>query len=109
MEVGTKIKTKNCCWTLQRELDTKTLWSSDYYCSDGDSVGLIISKIGDNLEINCFSGIGASSVYIDSLDFGVFKCVPNEIEDLDFNESFEIQSCKIADYLCSKFCEKVKS
>ena len=81
------------------------LWVSNYYSSDGDGVELYIQKDKGGFELNCFSGIPASKIFIDSVDFGVFQYAPNKIDDLDFSESFDIQCVKIADYLCGKFCE----
>jgi len=81
------------------------LWLSNYYSSDGDGVKLYIQKDKDGFELNCFSGIPASKIFIDSVDFDVFQYYPNKIDDFDFNESFDVQCIKIADYLCGKFCE----
>jgi hypothetical protein len=81
------------------------LWVSNYYSSDGDGVELYIQKDKGGFELNCFSGIPASKIFIDSVDFNVFCYYPNKIGDLNFEESYDIQCIKIADYICGKFCE----
>jgi len=93
-------------WRLKEVLKDKIeLWISDFYCSDGDGVDLYIEN-KEGFELSCFSGIGSSKIYIDKVDFGVFNYSPNKISVLDFNEPFNIQCVKIADYLCDKFCEQ---
>lgn len=94
-------------WKLIKDLPEYELWGSSYHSSDGDGVELYIQKDGGGFELSCFSGIGSSKIYIDVIDFGVFNYAPNRIEELDYNEPFNIQCLKIADYLCSKFCEKL--
>lgn len=80
-------------------------WVSGFFCSDGDGIELFIETDESGFELSCFSGIGSSKIYIDQIDMGIFNYVPNKIESLDFNEPFNIRCLKIADYLCSKFCE----
>ena len=92
-------------WWYDRDLPKYQLWYADYYCSDGDGVELYIEKDGGGFELECFSGIPASHIFIDNVDFGVFQYPPNKIEEIDFREPFEQQCCRIADYLCRKFCE----
>lgn len=96
-------------WVFEKIISSNyELWVSNYYSSDGDGVRLYIQKDKEGFELNCFSGIPASKIFIDSVDFGVFQYAPNKIDDLDFTESFDVQCIKIADYLCNKFCEYVK-
>lgn len=97
------ITINNKIWSLREELPNCTLWTADYFCSDGDSIELYIEK--DSFELHCFSGIGCSKIIIDRIDFGVFHYTPNKIANLDFNEPFDVQCIKIADYFCNKFCE----
>ena len=80
----------------EKNIPKHTLWYSNYYCSDGDGIGLYIERDKGGFSLNCFSGIPASEIYIDEVDFGVFqdKC------NLDHREPFEKQCCQIADYLC---------
>ena len=92
-------------WWFSKELPKYNLWYADYYCSDGDGVELYIEKDGGGFQLECFSGIPASHIYIDNVDFGVFQYAPNKIEDLDFREPVELQCIRIADFLCRKFCE----
>lgn len=92
-------------WWFAKELLEHNIWYSNYYCSDGDGVELYIEKDNGGFTLNCFSGIPASSIYMDNVDFGVFQYAPNKIEELDFRESFEQQCIRIADFLCRKFCE----
>ena len=86
----------------KRGASDKTVWTSNYICSDGDYAEMLI---GDgSFELHCFSGIPASHIYVDDVDFGVFQCAPNKVDGLDFREPFENQCARIADHLCSKFC-----
>jgi hypothetical protein len=87
--------------------ESHELWVSDFYSSDGDGIRLYIQKDKGGFSLYCFSGIPASNIFIDGVDFGVFNYSPNKIDDLDFNESFETQCVKIADYLCGKFCKYI--
>jgi hypothetical protein len=80
-------------------------WISNYYLSDGDHVRLYIQEDKRVFELYCFSGIPASNIFIDSVDFSVFQHDPNKVDDLDFSESFHIQCIKIADYMCRKLCK----
>ena len=91
-------------WRLSGEVPKYTIWVADYWCSDGDGVELYIEKDEGGFELECFSGIPASKIYIDEVDFNVFQYAPNKIEELDFREPFELQCIRIADYLCQKFC-----
>jgi len=92
-------------WRFEKDLPEHELWYSNYFCSDGDGVQLYIEKDKGGFELECFSGIPASKIYVDEVDFGVFQYAPNKIEELDFKEPFEYQCIRIADYLCRKFCE----
>jgi hypothetical protein len=78
------------------DIPKHTLWHANYWCSDGDGVELYIDRDNEGFSLHCFSGIPASEINIDSVDFGVFqdKC------GLDHRTPFELQCCKIADYLC---------
>ena len=91
---------------VYKDLPQHQLWLSSYYCSDGDGVELYIEK--DGFELECFSGIPGSKIYIDEVDFGVFQCEPNKVDGLDFREPFEQSCIRIADYICGKFCEYKK-
>lgn len=94
-------------WKFIKDFPEHELWGSSYFSSDGDGIELYIEKDNGGLELSCFSGIGASKIYIDSMDFGVFQYAPNKIKSLDFEEPFNVQCLKIAEYLCSIFCEKL--
>ena len=94
-------------WWFAKDLPKHQLWHSNYFCSDGDGVELYIEKDNGGFELVCFSGISASKIFIDDVDFEVFKYAPNKIETLDFNESFEMSCLKIADHLCRIFCEYI--
>lgn len=94
-------------WWFAEESPEHQLWYSNYYCSDGDGVSLYIAKDLGGFKLECFSGIPASKIYIDEVDFGVFQYKPNKIEGLDFREPFENKCVKIADYICRKFCEYI--
>lgn len=78
------------------------LYDSGWQCQDGDMAELYIEKDNTGFDLECFSGIPASSIHVDSVDFITFK---ESVESLDFKEPFEKQCFKIANYLCSLFCE----
>lgn len=99
MNIGKEYVINGRRWWLAKD-DAKnipkyTIWHSNYWCSDGDGVELYIERDGGGFSLECFSGIPASEIYIDQIDFGVFKKC-----ELDYKEPFELQCCKIADYLC---------
>lgn len=79
-------------------------YTSSWWCSDGDGASLYIEDDNMGFTLECFSGIPASTIYIDTIDFGVFyeKAGMNFTKD---SLSFETQCFMIADYLCSLFCE----
>lgn len=89
-------------WSLQKEITELQLWSSHYYCPDGDAVELYISNDKSHFELLCFSGIGISKIIIHDLDFSSLQ---DKVKDLNFKESFEEQCIRIADYFCNLFCE----
>lgn len=96
-----------------RSVDPKCsadLWCSNWWCSDGDGVALYIEKDKSGFELNCFSGIPASKIFIDIVDFATLWrktgtiYLDNPIKSIG-TYSFEEQCIIIADYLCSLFCE----
>ncbi len=102
------IKVDNREWIFRGDGKNCTQWSSSWFCSDGDGVSLYIDNKENNISIgfqlNCFSGIPASQIYIDNVDFGTMwkkakQDIPIGIYD------YEEQCVIIADYLCSLFCE----
>lgn len=113
-------------WTLRSDLEKITHWTADWYCSDGDGIELYIEKDKSGFELSCFSGIPASKIWIDSIDFHPIwrkVCedknydigfsivekplqIPPVIDDSKFfKKTFEEQSVILADWFCSKFCE----
>jgi len=79
-------------------------WTSNWTSQDGDCVRLSIEESSGALQ--CFSGIpGSSSIYIDIVDAPYWVTWVPEIEH---RESVELTIIKIADYLCSLFCEYIK-
>lgn len=95
-------------WTKTRETRFIIQLSSNWISQDGDCVGLYIEKNGAGFDLRCFSGIPASSIYIDILDFGTlwYKICLVHPETLGITTySYEYQCIIIADYLCSLFCE----
>jgi len=97
-------------WTLRNELSGCQLWTSQWWCSDGDGVELYIGDNKAGFELNCFSGIPGSKIYIDSIDFGVLwnKAHINldEVKKIQ-NYTYTQQCIMLADWLCSLFCEWV--
>lgn len=90
-------------WILSKQSLQWQLWSTDYWCPDGDGVELYIRNDKSCFELSCFSGIGASNIVIYEMDFTYFQ---DKVENLDFKEPFEVQCCKIADYFCQLFSER---
>ena len=76
------------------------LWNADYWCPDGDGIELYIGK--EHFELSCFSGIGASVIKMDSIEFPYMQ---DKVKELDFREPFEMQCVKIADFFCQILCE----
>lgn len=95
---------------MQRPLDSDEYehWTSPWQCSDGDNVTLYIHKDSErekSFNLYCFSGIPASNIFIDYVDFGVMweKATQGKLEFSDYTAT---QRCIIiADYLCSLFCK----
>jgi hypothetical protein len=97
----------NRVWTKVQETYNVTVWTTMWWCADGDGVSLYINKDESGFELSCFSGIPASSINIDSVDFGTMwdKARSYLVLKSINNYSFESQCVHIADYLCSLFCE----
>ncbi len=90
--------------TALGQATVKIFNSNNWICPDGDSASMKIEKDGGGLSVMCISGIPASSIFIDSVDFGMFwdKAGLSKIEKDDYDN----QCFAIADYICSLFCEK---
>lgn len=80
------------------------LYDLDWLCSDGDSAQLSFKKSVETpergtreLQIKCFSGIGASWITIDEMDFGVFTH-----QGVEWNTDFEQMALNISNFLCKK-------
>ena len=86
-------------WNKHNETKKIEIYGSNWICPDGDNVNLYIYRDESGLQLNCFSGIPGSNIYINEIDFNRF--------DIDFNKSFKEQCFDISDYLCSLLCEKV--
>lgn len=106
------IETSGKIWTLRSDLENITHWSSDWCCSDGDSVELYVEKDKSGFELRCFSGIPGSKIWVDSIDFNTLwlkVCQDKNYTSISniefFKKTFEEQSIILADWLCSKFCE----
>lgn len=82
---------------------------SHWLCNDNDCVELYIDDVESEHDggftLECFSGIPASSIHIDTVDFShiqYIKGFPKEgFWELDY-----VRKClTVADWLCEKFCE----
>jgi len=96
-------------WVMRNDLKEHQLWTSQWWCDDGDGVELYIEKDKGGFELNCFSGIPASKIYIDIVDFGVmwrkaFSDLMHEVEPIQ-NYTYVQQCIMLSDWLCSIFCE----
>lgn len=99
--------TNNRTWTMRKESKEYQFWTSQYFCSDGDGIELYIENNNSGFKLSCFSGIPASEIYIDVVDFGVLwnKAFKNFDDIKISNYSFDVQCIMLADWLCSLFCE----
>lgn len=94
-------------WELIKSKDNIAFYNSTkWLCEDGDyAVMYIINPDKDNTEVEVkielyfLSGIEASSFIVNSLDFGYFY------RKLHINGKDKDRYLKIADYICSLFCE----
>lgn len=84
-----------------RPTNARKWYSGNWISSDGDGVTLCILEEDQEFELYCFSGISASWIIINSLDFSCFPTI-------EHSASFEDQCFQIADQLCEKFCEPYK-
>ena len=91
-------------WTLRQELPTCYHWIANYYCSDGDGVELYIDKDKNSFDLSCFSGIPASSIHIDEVDFQAIWMLAKYKEPIG-NYPFAEKCIMLADYFCRLFCE----
>ena len=92
-------------WTSRRpDLKNDYLYTSEWWCDDGDGVELYIKKDEGGFELHCFSGIPSSSIFIDVCDFGTMWRKAKK--PLPIRTYSYVQQCIIiADYLCGIFCE----
>lgn len=82
-------------------------WSAKYYClNDGDGINLYIENEEGNkgFTLECFSGIPASFIYLNEIDFRTFWEKAG-LDKLIEPPCYELQCIMIADYLCRIFCE----
>lgn len=93
-------------WFMQTDLTDLQEWSSRWVCGDGDVAELYILKNKDGFTLNCFSGIPASDINVDQVDFGVlWNKAFDETDNKHIQNYSHIQKClMIADWLCSIFC-----
>lgn len=96
-------------WTLRKELPTCDHWIADYSCSDGDGISLYVDKdsfgkLKSSFELSCFSGIQASTIHIDEVDFeAVWDKAGYKVPIGSF--AFAEKCIMLADYFCRLFCE----
>lgn len=87
-------------WNFVKRVNEYQVWTSDYWCPDGDGVLLYIGDM--YFELSCFSGIGSSVIKMQDIDFAYMQ---DKVKDLDLRAPFEIQAIKVADYFCRIFCQ----
>jgi len=91
-------------WVVMNDLKEHQLWTSPWLCDDGDRVELYAEKDKGGFELNCFSGIPASRIYIDVIDFDtLWHKAFREVEPIQ-NYTHVQQCIMLADWLCSIFC-----
>ena len=84
-----------------------TLWTSSYYSADGDSVNCYIDSVGKGFQLQCFSGIPASYISIDLLDYESIWRNIKLVDKSMYKCSFLEQTLIIANHFCSIHCEYV--
>ena len=92
---------------LEIHSDKAEHWTSNWWCDDGDGVTLYIHKDSErekSFNLYCFSGIPASNIFVDFVDFGTMwrKATENKLEFSDYTATQ--RAIIIADYLCNLFC-----
>ncbi len=92
-------------WSWRKDLKDSYLWEANWVSLDGDGIRLYIQKDETGFSLECFSGIPASSINIDSIDYGSLWSKMNVVEPIS-DYSYIQQSVIIANYLCEQFCEK---
>lgn len=101
-------------WFLRDDIIGFQIWGcKSWWCEDGDGITLYVEKctqIGE-IKLQCFSGIPASDVSIGNIDFDTLWRLIKKTTDYKNIETMGnytyIQQCLIiADYLCSRFCNK---
>jgi hypothetical protein len=90
-------------WIMRNDLKEHQLWTSQWWCDDGDGVELYIEKDKSGFELNCFSGMPASKIYIDVVDFGMLWHKAFKVNTIK-NYTFDQQCIILADWFCSIFC-----
>jgi len=103
-----KVTINNKTWVMQKNMTDYQLWISQWYCDDGDGAELYIDKYRSGFELNCFSGIPASKIYVDVVDFGIlwrkaFGEMSDGVKPIQ-NYTYTQQCVMLADWLCSIFC-----
>lgn len=99
-------------WRLVKETPELLYYTSDFTCLDGDPVKLYIEKStylsAGGFELCCFSGIPASAIKIDAVDFPVLWEKAG-IKASMANFSYTDVCIGISSYLCDIFCQKEKT
>jgi hypothetical protein len=102
-------------WFFRKDIEKYLIFScSSWWCEDGDGITLYIKKSNKKfggINLACFSGIPASDVSIEQLDFNILWRLMKKNKEYNNIETIGnytyIQQCLIiADYLCSRFCNK---
>lgn len=83
-----------------------TNWSTGWLCPDGDAASLYIEKDESGFTLECFSGIPASKIWVDQIDFQyIWGKIPGALPMTAL--TFDERAITIADYFCSLHCEWV--
>lgn len=99
-------------WDMRTDFEHENIqaWHSMWWCDDGDGVELYIEKDKSGFELSCFSGIPASKIIIDVVDYGTLwnkafdDILDSHVQPIQ-NYSFVQQSIMLADWFCRLFCE----
>jgi len=92
-------------WIKIKEIEKYQLLVSQWECDDGDVAELYIQKEKEGFELYCFSGVPASKIVIDIVDFGIMWRKAKISEPIQNYTYFE-QCIILADWLCNIFCNK---
>ena len=103
-------------WFITDDFKEVQIWTSHWWCDDGDGVELCIYKDGSGFDLSCFSGIQASKISLSDADYGTIWHKAFGEFDFTFGHTaaaigsigdyvYVEQCIMLADWFCGLFCE----